>query len=116
MDTTATSNDKDSVNADQPDKLMVSGLVCLQKREGLPAEVKRGMIIRTREGREAGKVAAVIVDNEHQQVTHVVLGRTVQTPDYRLVPVDLIEQVDGETVSLGIFDQVVESLPKRQAS
>lgn len=65
MDRTVTSNDKDSINADQPEKLMVGGLVCLEKGKGVLAEVKRGMSVRTREGQEAGKVAAVIVDSHN---------------------------------------------------
>ena len=71
------------------------------------------MTILTRERQEAGKVAAVVVDNDSQKVTHILLTRPRQMPDYRLVPVTLIEQVDEETVLLEICNQAMESLPTR---
>lgn len=118
MDTSGISQNKDPVNADRSQKLMVSGLVRPKQAPagGGPVEVARGMTIRTSEGREAGQVAAVVVDSHSQAVTHVVLGRLRPALDYRLVPVDLIEQVNAETVSLSILNQAVESLPPRQGS
>jgi len=72
------------------------------------------MSILTREGWEAGKVAAVVVDNDSQNVSHVLLTRPRHVPDYRLVPVTLIERVDEESVLLEICNQAIESLPIRQ--
>ena len=111
---TSSSDNNDPTSEGQSKKLMIRGHVCLKKGDGAPVEVKRGMSIRTRDDREAGKIAAVAVDTHSQQVTHVVLRRQVRTPDYRLVPVDLIEQVNVDAISLRVFTQVVESLPKRQ--
>jgi sporulation protein YlmC with PRC-barrel domain len=103
-------------NDDQSQKLMESGPVYLEQGDGSPVEVMRGMTILTKEGQEAGKVAAVVVDNYDQKVTHLVLGRLHLRPDYRLVPVNLVEQVTGDEVLLYISGPVVESLPVRQAS
>ena len=37
-----------------------------------------------------------------------------QTPQYRLVPVNLIEQMKAETVSLSIHKKAIKRLPLRQ--
>lgn len=107
---------KNSRTPDQSQRLFERGLVCLRQEHCLPVEVTRGMAILTSEGQEAGKVAAVIVDNDSQKVTHILLTRPRQVPDYRLVPVTLIEQVDEEIVLLEICGQAIESLPTRQTS
>jgi sporulation protein YlmC with PRC-barrel domain len=117
MDTSGSSQNQDPANANRSQKLMVSGLVRPKQvpEESGPTEVMRGMTILTKEGREAGQVAAVVVDSHSQVVTHLVLGRLRPALEYRLVPADLIEQVNAETVSLSILGQAVESLPARKA-
>jgi sporulation protein YlmC with PRC-barrel domain len=75
------------------------------------AEVRRGMLVQTSEGRTAGRVAAVVLDQEQQKVTHILLMRERQLLEYRLVPVELVEEVGKEAVLLGIFHTVVENLP-----
>ncbi len=74
-------------------------------------EVKRDMIILTGEGRAAGRVAAVAIDRLDRQVTHILLSQRSQPPQYRLVPVALVMQVQGGQVVLDIFNEAVESLP-----
>jgi hypothetical protein len=68
------------------------------------------MAILTREGQEAGTVAAVVVDKNDHNVTHILLSRLSHMPEYRLVPLDLVAQVSDETVRLHIFNPVVSSL------
>lgn len=105
---------KDLASAKQSQRLFERGLISLaQKQYQLPVEVSRGMTILTREGWEAGKVAAVVVDNNSQQVTHILLTRPRLRSDYRLVPVNLIKMLNEETVLLEICSQAVESLPTR---
>ena len=58
-----------------------------------------------------GRVAAVIIDKHDQKVTHILLIRLSQMPEYRLVPISIIEQVHEEKVLLRIFNPVVNSLP-----
>lgn len=100
--------------SNQSERLFERGLISLtQEQYQLPVEISRGMTILTSERREAGKVAAVIVDNDSQKVTHVLLTRPRLVPDYRLVPVSLVEQVDENTVLLEICNQAIESLPTR---
>jgi sporulation protein YlmC with PRC-barrel domain len=78
---------------------------------GSGAEVRRGMSVQTGEGRTAGRVAAVMLDQTQQKVTHILLMRERQRLEYRLVPVELIKQVSDEKVLLRIFQPVVENLP-----
>ena len=56
-------------------------------------------------------MASVIIDRQDQQMMHILLSGLSQMPEYRLVPIDLIEQVHEEKVVLRIFNQVVTSLP-----
>ena len=104
--------DNDRNHDDLTAELIVSGSICLEQASDLPVEVRRGMAILTSEGREAGRVAAVIIDKHDQQVTHILLSRLSQIPEYRLVPIELIKQVHEEKVLLRIFHQVVNSLPR----
>lgn len=103
-----------SVTSNQSQRLFESGSTCPEQENGLPVNVSRGMTILTNEGWEAGKVAAVVVDSDSQTVTHLLLTRPRLVPEYRLVPVNLIEQVDEQVVLLEICSQAIESLPIRQ--
>jgi hypothetical protein len=91
--------------------LVVSGSIYPDQENNIAVEVRRGMIILTNEGREAGRVAAVIIEGQDQQVTHILLSRLSQSPEYRLVPISIVEQVYEEKVRLHIFNQAVNSLP-----
>lgn len=108
-------DNNDPTSESRPEKMMVSGLVRLEKEDDVPIEVKRGMSIRASDGREVGKVAAVVVNTHSQQVTHIILGRQVRAPDYRLVPVGLIKRVNAGTIWLRVLPQVVKNLPQRQS-
>lgn len=88
-----------------------SGSIYIDQAHEMMVEVRRGMTILTTEGQEAGKVAAVIINRHDREVTHILLSRVSQIPEYRLVPIDFIEQVREENVLLLIFKQVVNSLP-----
>jgi len=106
---------KHNLNTDNPSqRLFESGPISLKRENALPVVVNRGMLIVTNEGWEVGKVAAVVVDTQHQKVTHVLLTRPRLAPDYRLVPVNLIEQVDENNVLLDICSQAIDSLPLRK--
>ncbi len=96
---------------DQYKELIVSGSIYPDHAKDVPVEVRRGMAILTSDGQEAGRVAAVIIDKKDRQVTHILLSRQSQMPEYRLVPIDLIEHVHEEKVLLRISKQVVSSLP-----
>ena len=101
----------DLAHNDQNTELTVSGAICPTQESTVFVEVRRGMTILTSEGDEAGKVAAVIVDKHEKRVTHILLSRPSNRPEYRLVPLVLIVQVHEEQVRLCIFSQVVNTLP-----
>jgi hypothetical protein len=76
-----------------------------------PATVHRGMTVETSEGAAAGHVAAVLLDAERQEVTHFLLVQEHQQLEYRLIPIELIRQVDDEKVQLCIMQPAVNILP-----
>lgn len=76
-----------------------------------PATVHRGMIVQTKEGCNAGHVAAVVLDRGQQEMTAVLLVRERRQLEYRLIPVALIQQVAEEQVLLGIIQSGLDLLP-----
>lgn len=92
-------------------ELIVSGAIFPEQAGDTAVDVKRGMLILTNEGQEAGWVAAVIVDRQDQHVTHILLSRLGELLEYRIVPIALVAQVHEEEVRLCIFSQVVNTLP-----
>jgi sporulation protein YlmC with PRC-barrel domain len=96
--------------------LFEHGLIYLGPKDSSPVKVRRGMAILSRDGQVAGQVAAVVIDNYNQNVTHLLLSRPGQIPEYRLIPVNLVEWVKDEMVLLNIHWQAIESLPLRQTS
>ena len=99
--------------------LMESGLLTAQRMDHTDgsagarggAAIHRGMSVQTSEGDTAGRVAAVVLDEEQQKVTHILLMQERQLVEYRLVPVELIAAVEQEAVLLYILHPVVENLP-----
>jgi hypothetical protein len=89
------------------------GQVYLRLTNQLSIEITRGMAILINDGWEAGQVAAVVVDDSSQKVTHLLLVRPHLVSDYRLLPVELIEQVSHEGVWLDLNSDAVDSLPQR---
>ena len=94
-------------------KLMVSSLVYLDQMDDL-VEVQRGMVIMGHDEQEAGVVAAVILDFRSQKSTHILLGQVPPTSDYRLIALNLIDRIDGETVWLRASFAEIGELPRHQ--
>lgn len=92
-------------------KLMVNGYIHAKKLGCVPVEVRRGLNFYGRDGQEVGTVAAVVLDCDQGCVTHLLLGQVPPTAVYRLVPVGLVELVDGETIRLAATAEDVEKLP-----
>ena len=97
----------------QVQRLFEYGLVYLESKDSSPVEIKRGMTILTKDGRDAGWVAAVVLDGTNQNVSHILLTHLHLSPDYRLVPINLIQQVSQETVLLHVDREAVEGLPHK---
>jgi len=93
--------------------LMESGLLAADSRAATlpPVPIQRGMVVQTREGQCVGHVAAVVLDQEQQTVTHLLLLREQPPPTYRLLPVALIEQVRNDAIRLRMDQPLVARLP-----
>jgi sporulation protein YlmC with PRC-barrel domain len=96
--------------------LSVSGALNFPLGGESAVDVRRGMVILTSEGHEAGRVAGVIIDRAGQHVTHILLTHLGQLPEYRLVPVALVDEVHEEMVRLSILRPVVNTLPIWQSA
>ncbi len=96
------------------EKIMVDGRIHLPKPNPAPQEIQRGMKVVSSDGREVGFVAAVIIHRETGSVTHILLGHIPVTPDYRRIPVTLVENVDENIVYLNIIHQAVDKLAVHQ--
>jgi sporulation protein YlmC with PRC-barrel domain len=95
-------------------KLVVSSLIELGKPAVDRVELRRGMIVLAQNGEGVGVVAAIVLDCASQEMTHMLLGQLPPTAVYRLIPLHLIAQIDGETVWLVIVCEEIESLPVHQ--
>lgn len=73
--------------------------------------VQRGMSLVLKDGCIVGYVAAVIVDNATQQVTHLLLMRRCPHPQYQAIAVQAIARIDGQQVRLHLVSHEVDSLP-----
>ncbi len=91
--------------------LFESGLVYPEQE---PVEIKRGMTILTKDKQTAGRVAAVVLEDDSQNITHILLAHLRLTSDYRLISIDLIQQVSEEVILLHIDSEAVARLPYRQ--
>jgi hypothetical protein len=91
-------------------ELLVSGLIypVIGDKDG--AEIHRGMTILTTEGEVAGMVAGVIHNRAPHRAEYVLLSRPSQQLEYRMVPVELIQQVNKEAVLLHIAAPLVNTL------
>lgn len=97
-------------------ELLVSGCIYPDCVGDATVEVERDMIILTSDGREAGRVAAVLVNRTDRNATHIILNCGIGPPEYRLVPIALIERVQEGKVLLHIVYQTVAGLAKWQGS
>ncbi|MCP4357007.1 MAG: DUF2171 domain-containing protein [Chloroflexi bacterium] len=96
-------------------KLLVSSLVKLEQKNE-PVELRRGMAILLQDGYAAGTVAALALDRYRHEVTHILLGHVPPTSDYHLIPLPLIERLEGETVYLRASAADIEKLPTHQSN
>jgi sporulation protein YlmC with PRC-barrel domain len=101
---------------DSPAELQESGMFMLNEASKIRVEVRRGMLILTRDGRKAGTVTAVVLDKKQRKITHILLGRLIQQLEYRVVPLELVAQVSEEVILLHIFNPAVNSLANWRGS
>jgi hypothetical protein len=72
------------------------------------------MIILGQDEQEVGVVAAVVLDCRSKKSTHILLGHVPPTSDYRLIPLKLIDRIDGEKVWLRASSGKIGKLPLHQ--
>ncbi len=89
-----------------PQRLLVCGWI-----ERVGGEVTRGMLTLAQDGSMVGAIAAVVQTGLAKTITHLLLGQVPPTGVYRLVPLDLVERLDGECVYLHASRQQVAALP-----
>jgi hypothetical protein len=94
-------------------KLLVSELIQLEQ-DAEAVRVQRGMPIRAADETAVGVVAAVVLDCRSRKVTHLLLGQVPPTAVYRLIPLSLIDRIDGETVCLRTTASKIVHLPLHQ--
>jgi hypothetical protein len=91
-------------------ELLVSGLIypAVGNEDGV--EIHRGMKILTTEGEVAGVVVGVIHNKTPHRAEYILLSRPSQQLEYRMVPVELIQQINRESVLLHIAAPLVNTL------
>jgi hypothetical protein len=91
-------------------KLLVSHAIRLQHAANL-VEVERGMRLVAQDSVEVGAVAALVFDCAGQEVTHILLGYLPPTAVYRLIPLSLVDRVEGALVRLKVGSAECAHLP-----
>ena len=92
------------------DTLMESSQVVLPYASS-PILVYRGMRLQANDGLAIGFVAAVVVDADTQQATHLLLIRHCGDPQYQLLPVQLIDRIAADSIRLRLPFGEVTGLP-----
>ena len=87
------------MDSEQQNRVMVNGRFHLP-HSSTSIEINRGMIIMTSVGEQAGFSAGVVVKPGDEDAAFVLLGRLPVTSEYRLIPIGLIDRIDGETIHL----------------
>ncbi len=108
-----------SIQPDSPDatpiqKLLISGFITLTP-DSDPTLLQRGMAVLAQDKVDVGAVAAVVLNCGRQELTHFLLGQIPPTAVYRLIPLSLIDRLDGEMVWLHIPSDKVSTLPLHQS-
>jgi hypothetical protein len=90
-------------------RLLVCGRV-----DRVGGEVARGMPVLAQDGRMVGIVAAVVQSGPAPIISHILLGQAPPTAVYRLIPLDLLDRVDGDRIWLCATRQQIAALPIHQ--
>jgi hypothetical protein len=112
MNTLNQTMNPDDGSTESNQKIMISGYVFTTDDSLFSVEIKRGMAMLSKEGREVGKAAAVILNSKNGKATHILLSRLPEISGYWLVAVDLIEEVDQGKIILLIPETALVSLPR----
>ena len=97
-------------------KVMTHATVFSPGKPSSVIEIRRGMTITSFEGKEAGRVAGVVVSSESQQAQYLILSHLPRKAMYQCIPVSWIERVQGEVISLNVRLETILALPDWHAS
>ncbi len=73
--------------------------------------LKEGAKVITRDHKEVGHVAQILVSTPDDQVTHFLIAKGLLVKEQRLIPVDWVERLAEDEVYLAIDSSMVERLP-----
>jgi hypothetical protein len=92
-------------------KMMAQGIVVLNGQAEAAVEVRRGTVVISAEGREAGKLAAVVVGPDSRQAVCLILGHLPDAEGYQSLPVSWIARVEADGITLNASLEVILALP-----
>ncbi|HRQ38116.1 MAG TPA: hypothetical protein PLD25_09395 [Chloroflexota bacterium] len=95
-------------------KMMEQGSIPAGQTAVATTEVWRGMRVLAQDGSPVGMVAAVVVTAPTQAISHILLGQVPPTAVYRLIPIDLLDRLDGERLWLRVLPHQITALPIHQ--
>ena len=81
-------------------KIMAQASVILPGEPAASVEIRRGMRITSSEGREAGKVAGIVIHQDSGKAVCLILSHLPEDPGYQSLPVGWVAHVEGETIVL----------------
>ncbi len=90
-------------------RLLVRGRI-----DQVGGEVTRGMPVLAQDGSMVGAVAAVVQSGPTRTTTHLLLGQVPPTAVYRLIPLDLLDRLEGECIWLHASRHQIAALPSHQ--
>jgi uncharacterized protein YrrD len=74
-------------------------------------QIKHGVSVFTRDEQEAGRVERVVIDPLTQEISHLVIGRSLFFNDSRIIPVQMIASADTDRIQLVLDKESLENLP-----
>lgn len=92
-------------------KIMTRASVFLPSEPSAAVEIRRGMIVQCKEGREAGRLAGVVVGPDNLQALCLILSHLPDQGGYQALPVSWITGVHEEVIFLRERFEMVLALP-----
>lgn len=92
-------------------KIMTQASVFLTGEPSTAVEVRRGMIVKCKDGREAGRLAGVIVSQDGGQVLCLILSHLPDQAGYQSLPTSWIGRVSEDGISLTACIKTILALP-----
>ena len=102
--------------SEQQQALMETGTIALENGEIRQVELCRGMVVHSQEGNPVGHIAAVVMSDAREEVTHILVVHQTQQLHYRLLPVTLITSVTDSDIQLDMVQQALRLMPEWHAT